>query len=121
VLIGVPLALSPQIRFLIRLRRLLYPRARSLRLERVEAGQLVPELIGKQSHVRFYSLAALRALLDRNGFRVLQAEGVGLSMRGRVRRALRRSRVLFWLTTSLARIFPAIGDGVLVLAERVSV
>jgi ubiquinone/menaquinone biosynthesis C-methylase UbiE len=51
VLIGVPLALSPQIRFLLCLRRLLLPRARQLQLERVEPGLLVAELIGQHSHM----------------------------------------------------------------------
>ena len=120
VLIGVPLALTPQVRLLIRVRRLFRPRARQLRLERVQPGCLVPELVGKQSHVRFYSLPAVLDLLERNGFRVLRAEGIGLGMRGPVAGLLRRNRLLFGLGTILSGLFPGVGDGVLVLAERIS-
>jgi len=100
------------------LRRLLRSNARQLQLECVEPGRLVPELIGRQSHVRFYSLQVARDLLERNGFRVLRAEGVGLSLRGRLAGLFRRNRLLFGLSTALGRLFPGIGDGVLVLAER---
>jgi len=117
VLIGLPLALGPQIRLLLRLRRWLFPRARRLQLERVEPGALVAELIGKQSHIRFYSLPAVYDLLERNGFCVLRAEGVGLGWRGRLAGFFRRHRLLFSLCTALGRLWPGIGDGVLVLAE----
>lgn len=120
VLIGVPLTLTPQVRFLIRLRRLFRPRARQLRLERVQPGRLVSELIGKQSHVRFYSLRSVLDLLERNGFRVLHTEGIGLGLRGPLAGVLRRNYLLFWLGTTLGRLFPGVGDGVLVLAERIT-
>jgi ubiquinone/menaquinone biosynthesis C-methylase UbiE len=119
VLIGVPLALSPQTKLLLRLRRLLWPKARQLQLERVSPGQLVPELIGVQSHIRFYDFAALRALLERHHFTVLQAEGVGFSWRQeKVRNWIRRNKLLFGLFLQLGKWFPAVGDGVLVLARR---
>jgi len=117
VLIGVPQAYSPQVSFLIRLRRIAMPGSRRLRLEQTQPGKLVPELIGKQSHIRFYSLSSVRDLLERNGFRVLRAEGVGLSLRRHGFR-LRRYRFSFKFFTAMARIFPSIGDGVLVLAQR---
>lgn len=119
LVVGVPLALSPQVRFLMRIRRLLRPSARQLQLERVQPGQLVPELIGVQSHIRFYSLAALRDLLERNGFAVETAEGIGFSMRGRISKIVRRHRWLFGLATAVARIFPGMGDGVLILGRKV--
>jgi SAM-dependent methyltransferase len=118
LLIGVPLELSPQIRLLLRLRQLLFPHARQLQLERVEAGRLVPELIGKQGHIRFYSLQSVLNLLERNGFRTLRAEGIGLSLRGPLAGLFRRNRLLFGLSTVLGHLFPSIGDGVLVLASR---
>ncbi|MDD3642221.1 MAG: methyltransferase domain-containing protein, partial [Candidatus Krumholzibacteria bacterium] len=93
-LIGVPLAYTPQTIFLIRLRRFLRPRSRLLRLEPIAPGRLRPELIGVQSHIRFYSLSAIRSLLERHGFRVLRAEGVGLAARGPLAPRLRRSRLL---------------------------
>jgi SAM-dependent methyltransferase len=120
VLIGVPLAFTLQVRLLIRLRRLLRPRSHHLRLERVQPGHLVPELIGMQSHVRFYSLRAVLDLLERNGFRVLRAEGIGLGMRGPLAGVFRRNSLLFGLGTIVSRLFPGVGDGVLVLAERIS-
>jgi len=118
VLIGVPLVFTPQTRLLLRLRRLIRPRARRLQLESVAAGQLAPELIGKQSHIRFYSLHALCALLERHGFRVLHAEGIGFAVRGPLVSLLRRNPLLLNLGTLLGRFIPAMGDGVLVLAER---
>jgi ubiquinone/menaquinone biosynthesis C-methylase UbiE len=118
ILIGVPLELGPQVRFAIRLRRFLLPRSRLLQLEKAQPGQLVTELIGQQSHIRFYSLQAVEHLLERNRFRVLRAEGVGLSLRGRANRLFRRSGLLFGLSIAVGRLFPAITTGVLVLAER---
>lgn len=118
LLLGVPLALGPQTRLLLRLRRLLHPDARQLQLERAEPGRLVPELIGRQSHVRFYSLRSVLDLLECNGFRVLRAEGIGLSLRGPLAGLFRRNRLLLGLGTLLGRLLPGIGDGVLVLAER---
>jgi SAM-dependent methyltransferase len=118
VLVGVPLALSPQIRFLLRLRRLLRPNARRLQLERVKPGHLVPELIGRQSHIRFYTLSAVRALLERNSFHVLHAEGIGMSLRGQFAGLFRRHPLLFGLSTAVGRILPGLGDSVYVLAER---
>lgn len=119
ILIGVPLALSPQTKFLIRLRRLLLPRARKLQLETAVPGQLVPELIGIRSHIRFYDLASLCALLSRHGFTVLQAEGIGFDWgMERGRNWIRRHKLPFTLFLRLGKWFPAIGDGVLVLARR---
>jgi SAM-dependent methyltransferase len=118
LLLGVPLALSPQTGLLLRLRRLLRRNARQLQLERAEPGRLVPELIGRQSHIRFYSLRSVLDLLERHGFRVLRAEGIGLCLRGPLAGLFRRNRLLLGLGTLLGRLFPAIGDGVLVLAER---
>jgi SAM-dependent methyltransferase len=109
VLLGVPLALSPQVRLLLRLRRLVRPRSKLLQLERTQAGALVPELIGKQSHVR---------LLKRNGFRALRAEGIGMSLRGPLASWFRRCSFLLGLGTDLGFLFPSVGDGVLVLAKR---
>ena len=80
VLVGVPLALSPQVQFLLRLRRLLFPSARQLQLERVEA--------------------------------------VWLSMRGRLADLFRHHHLLFRLNTAWGYLFPGMGDGVLILAER---
>ena len=90
-LIGVPLALNPHFRLLLKLRRWLWPTARKVRLESVSPGQLVPELIGVQSHVRFYSLMALQEMVKENGFQVLKAEGIGFSIRGPWNRVIRRS------------------------------
>ena len=118
ILIGIPIELSPQIRLAIRLRRLLFPRSRILQLEKARPGQLVPELIGRQSHIRFYSLQAMKQLLVRNGFRVLCAEGIGLSSRGSMRELFRRNSLLFGLSTVLGQLLPGVSDGVLVLAER---
>lgn len=118
VLIGVPLELSPQIRLALFLRRLLFPRARQLQLERAEPGRLVPELVGHSSHIRFYTLQALRHLLERNGFKVLHAEGIGLSLRGWPADLFRRNGLLFSLSTALGYVFPGLGAGVLVLAQR---
>lgn len=117
-LVGVPLAYTPQTRLFISLRRLLRPRARRLQLEATGPGRLVPELIGRQSHIRFYSLGAVRALLERHGLRVLRAEGIGLAVRGPLARRLRRSRTLLAAATAAGRAAPSIGDGVLVLAEK---
>ena len=119
VLIGVPLELGPQIRFVLFLRRLFFPRARQLQLERARPGRLVPELVGHSSHVRFYSFQALHHLLARNGLRVLRTEGIGLSLRGRPAAIFRRNGLLFWLGTVFGYIFPSIGAGVLMLAERI--
>jgi ubiquinone/menaquinone biosynthesis C-methylase UbiE len=118
ILIGVPLELSPQIRLAIRLRRLLSPRSRLLQLEKAQPGQLVPDLIGQQGHIRFYSLRAVRDLLERNGFRVLRAEGIGLSLRGRMNQLFRHNALLFGLSTAVGWLLPSMGSGVLVLAER---
>ena len=119
VLIGVPLALSPQIQMLMRVRRLLRPKSRMLQLEKVAAGKLVPELIGIQSHIRFYSLASVRDLLERNGFEMVEAVGIGISVRGSIRKQIRRHRLLFNTATTVAQIFPAIGDGVLALGKKI--
>lgn len=116
--IGVPLAFTPQTQVLTRLRRFLCPHARRLQLESVAPGQLVPELIGKQSHIRFYSLRALCALLEGHAFRILRAEGVGFAMRGPFVSHLRRNPLLVHLGTIVGQTVPAFGDGVLVLAER---
>lgn len=118
VVVGVPQTLSPQTRLLIRLRRRLMPNARQLQLERASPGDLVTELIGKQSHIRFYSLQAVMSLLERNGFEILRAQGIGLSLRGNLHKIFRRNKLLFQLTTILGSYFPSIGDGVLVLARR---
>lgn len=119
VLIGVPLALSPQVQLLMRTRRALRPKSQLLQLEKVEAGKLVPELIGVQSHIRFYSLAAVRDLLERNGFEMVDAAGIGLSVRGSIRRQIRRRRLLFNAVTTAAQHFPAIGDGILALGRKI--
>lgn len=120
ILIGVPLAFSHPTRLMLRLRRWLLPRSRTLQLEKVQPGQLAPELVGKQSHIRFYSLSTLHDLLERNGFRVLRAEGVGLSMRGfpTLHRLFHRTGWLFKAATVLASLFPALGDGILILAMK---
>jgi ubiquinone/menaquinone biosynthesis C-methylase UbiE len=117
-LIGVPLALSPQVIFLLRLRRVILPQAPIIQLEKVKPGELVPELIGINSHIRFYSLKTLKNLLSTNGFHLLRAEGIGLSMRGRWSRLIRSSNCLMSLFNALAMVWPAIGDGVLVLVEK---
>jgi SAM-dependent methyltransferase len=119
VLIGVPLALAPQIRFTLRLRRLLRPHARRLQLESVNPGQLVPDLIGIQSHIRFYSLQSVHRLLERHGFKILKAEGVGFAWRGPFASYCRSHPLLLNLGTLAAHIMPALGDGILVLAEKV--
>lgn len=116
--IGVPQTFSPQTRLLIHLRRRLMPEARQLQLERASPGELVPELMGKQSHIRFYSLETVESLLDRNGFEILQAKGIGLSFRGNLHKIFRRNHVLFQLTTFLGNYFPSLGDGLLVLAQK---
>ncbi len=119
ILIGVPLALAPQTKFLIRLRRLLLPGARKLQLETAVPGQLVPELIGIRSHIRFYDLDSLCALLLRHGFTILQAEGIGFDWgMERARNWIRRHKLPFALFLWLGKWFPALGDGVLVLARR---
>jgi ubiquinone/menaquinone biosynthesis C-methylase UbiE len=118
VVIGIPQTLSPQTRLLIQMRRRLRPNARQLQLERASPGDLVPELIGKQSHIRFYSLQAVISLLERNGFEVLRAQGIGLSLRGNLHKIFRRNKVLFQLSTILGNYIPSIGDGLLVLARR---
>lgn len=117
-LIGVPLALTPPVMTLIRLRRQLRPQARLLQLEQVEPGKLVPELVGKQSHIRFYSLAAVQDLVQRNGFRVRAAEGIGFGIRGPLRDVIRRQYWLFSAANRLGNRWPAFGDGLLVLVER---
>jgi ubiquinone/menaquinone biosynthesis C-methylase UbiE len=119
VLIGVPLALAPQIQFALRLWRLLRPDARRLQLESVIPGQLVPDLIGKQSHIRFYSLQSVRNLLERHSFKVLKAKGVGFAWRGPLASYCRSNPLLLNLGTLAAHIMPALADGILVLAEKV--
>lgn len=120
ILIGVPLALAPQTKLLIWLRRRFRPKARQLQLEKVAPGQLARDLIGVQSHIRFYDLPALRRLLARNGFAILQAEGIGFSWRQeRVRNWIRQHKLPFSLSLWLGRYFPGLGDGVFVLARRV--
>lgn len=116
--IGVPLAFTPQTRLLMRLRRLLSPQARRLQLESVAPGQLARGLIGTQSHIRFYSLDAISTLLERHGFRVLRAEGIGFALRGPVLSRLSKNPLVLRLGTAVGRIAPSLGDGVLVLAER---
>jgi len=118
VLIGVPLELSPQVHLLIRLRRFILPNSFQLHLERAKPGELMPELIGVQNHIRFFSLKAVFNLLQRNGFRIIRAEGIGLSVPHQVHTTLRRSRLLFSISTILSSRIPSIGDGVLVLAEK---
>lgn len=117
-LIGTPLALSPQVRLLLHLRRLLNPRARQLQLERVKPGQLVPELIGKQSHIRFYSIESLIWLVNTYGFQVVKAEGIGLSMRGHWSNIVRQNRFLMMIFNTVGKIWPAISDGVLLLIRK---
>lgn len=118
VLIGVPLAFSHQIRLLIRIRRFILPNSYQLLLERAKPGELMPELIGVQNHIRFYSLKSVFDLLQRNGFRIVRAEGIGLSVPYQFRTIMRRSRVLFGISTVLSSRIPSIGEGVLVLAEK---
>lgn len=119
ILIGVPLAFSPQTKFLLWLRRFLRPQARQLQLEKAVPGQLVPELVGVQSHVRFYDLLSLCNLLQRNGFAVLRAEGIGFSWRQeRARNWIRRHKAPFAFFLRLGKWMPSIGDGVFVLAQR---
>lgn len=117
-LIGVPLVFTPQTRFVIRLRRILLPRARRLQLESVAPGQLAQELIGKQSHIRFHSLRSICGLLERHGFRIICAEGVGFAVRGPLFHWMRKNSLLLSAGTLVSRLVPALGDGVLVLAER---
>ncbi|MHA2030382.1 MAG: class I SAM-dependent methyltransferase [Candidatus Kariarchaeaceae archaeon] len=117
-LIGIPLAISPQVRLLMYLRRLVNPQARYLQLERVKPGQLVPELIGKQSHIRFYSIESLIRLVKSNGFQVVKTEGVGLSMRGNWSNTVRQNRFLMMLFNILGYFWPAISDGVLLLIRK---
>ncbi|HEX6303459.1 MAG TPA: class I SAM-dependent methyltransferase [Anaerolineales bacterium] len=116
--IGIPQTFSPQTRLLIQLRRRMMPKARELQLERAAPGELIPELIGKQSHIRFYSLQAVESLLERNGFEILQAQGIGLSLRGNLHKVFRRNYVLFHLSTFLGNYLPSLGDGLLVLARK---
>jgi hypothetical protein len=97
---------------------LLFPRSRILQLEKARPGHLVPELTGRQGHIRFYSLQAVKQLLERNGFHILRVEGIGLSSRGLMRELFRRNRLLFGLSTGLGHFLPGLSDGVLVLAER---
>lgn len=120
VLIGVPLAFNFQTQLAIRLRRLLFPNARQLQLERVQPGRLVYELIGRQAHIRFYSLRTMYDLLTQNGFRVLRTEGIGLGSSGRTTSYLRSKCLPLYLGTALAYVFPNLGDGILVLAERMT-
>jgi ubiquinone/menaquinone biosynthesis C-methylase UbiE len=118
VLIGLPLEFSPQVQLLIRLRRFIVPSSYQLLLERAKPGELMPELIGIQNHIRFYSLKSVFNLLQRNGFQIVSAEGIGLSVPNQVRTTMRRSRLLFSISTFLSSRIPSIGDGVLVLAEK---
>ncbi len=118
VLIGVPLTLGPHVSLALRVRRIFFPSAREMQLERVQAGRLAVELVGRESHIRFYSLQSVYDLLERHGFQVLRAEGIALNLRGRPAALCRRNRLLFGLTTALGRLFPGIGAGVLVLARR---
>lgn len=118
LLTGIPLEMSPQMRILIKLRRFLRPKSGQLVLERAQPGELMPELIGKQMHIRFYSLKAFINLLERNGFHILHVEGIGLSVPHQFQMAFRQSRVLFKVCTALSTRIPSIGDGVLVLAEK---
>jgi SAM-dependent methyltransferase len=119
LLVGVPLALGPQIRLLMRLRRLLFPGTPYLQLETVTPGQLVPELIGKQSHIRFYNLESVLDLLRRHSFRIVRIEGIGFAMRGSLAPIFRTNSFLLHLGTLWSYFIPSLGDGVFVLAEKV--
>jgi SAM-dependent methyltransferase len=120
MVIGLPLERGPLVRALIRLRRLLRPHARPLQLERVEAGRLVPELLGRQNHVRFYDWPAVEALLARAGLRLLRVEGIGFGLPRPLRDGVRRSAPLFALSRAVGRRSPAWADGLLVLVEKVA-
>jgi glycosyltransferase involved in cell wall biosynthesis/SAM-dependent methyltransferase len=117
-LIGLPLELGLPTRLLLRLRRFLLPKSRRLQLERAIPGVLVPELLEKQSHVRFYSWQAVCNLLERNGLRLVSARGIGLGLPGNLRNRVRRNRWLFGFCTLISRWQPDLGDGVLVLVRK---
>jgi SAM-dependent methyltransferase len=117
-LIGLPLELGLPTRLLLRLRRLFLPKSRRLQLERAIPGVLVPELLEKQSHVRFYSWQAVCNLLERNGLRLVSARGIGLGLPGNLRNRVRRNRWLFGFCTLISRWQPDLGDGVLVLVRK---
>ena len=117
-LIGIPISYSPQVRLFIRLRRTFFPTSRKLELERYKPGVFIPERAGVSQHVRYYSPKSLYQLLERNGFEVVTAEGVGFSLNHATRQYVRRNRILFSLSTTVGKLFPGIGDGILVLAEK---
>ena len=118
MVVGVPIERGPLVRALLRLRRALRPKARELQLERVKAGALVPELLGKQNHVRFYDWPSVAALLGRVGFTIERAEGIGFGLPRPPRDWVRRSAPLFALSRAVGRRTPAFADGVLVLVRR---
>ena len=118
LLVGLPLERGPLVRALLRLRRALRPHARPLQLERVAPGRLVPELLGRQNHVRFYDWPAVTALLDRVALTPLRVEGFGLGLPRQPRDLVRRVGPLFAASGLLGRLTPRFADGVLVLARK---
>lgn len=117
--VGVPQTFSWQIVFLARIRRRLLPNSRLLTIERTKPGELVPELIGRKSHIRFYSIDALCRLVEENGFRIVEKIGICLHTPSSLKLAFRRNAVLFHLGTLLSKRWPQLGSDILVKAVKV--
>ena len=117
--IGVPQVFSWQSVFLARIRRRLFPNSRLLMIEKTKPGALVPELIGRKSHIRFYSVDSLCRLMEDNGFRVCEKIGICLHTPSSFKLAFRRNILLFKLGTILSKRWPQLGSDILVKAVKV--
>jgi ubiquinone/menaquinone biosynthesis C-methylase UbiE len=118
LVIGVPQVFSLQLRVAVRLRRMLFPRSRLLVTEKIAPGGLASELIGRQTHIRFYSIKAIRRLLEVNGFHVEKAVGIGLHTATSLKPLFRRNWLLFRLSTALSKRFPQLASDILVRAVK---
>ncbi|MCK4726719.1 MAG: hypothetical protein KAT29_12990, partial [Anaerolineales bacterium] len=58
-------------------------------------------------------------LLERNHFEVLSTEGIGISLPKRLCNMVRKNEIMFKINIALGYQFPAICDGVLILARRI--
>lgn len=83
-------------------------------------GETLYDCIGKEAHLRRYSLKKILRLLRENGFRVKKARGIFIDNAGRFPQAfdaLIRNKVVFSLFSLLSALFPTLGAEFTVLVQ----
>lgn len=119
---AVPLKFTPQHQLLIRLtniaRAILKPGKKGTPLP--APGQLNTALVGRQGHIRHYSLASFQRMIESQGFRVEETIGVFFhDPRNWLVHRTQRNRLAYALGTRISKRYPQTGAAVVVKASRI--